>query len=267
MIEVLKQKIENYPGSVNDKYNALREFLQLLILKKIDEAGYFQHIAFVGGTALRILYDLKRFSEDLDFSLIKTPFFDFNKFVAKLLYELQHESLCVDHKQKTSAAVCSLQLKFKNILYETHLSPHKDEVIMINLEIDCRPPIGYKTQLSLLSKGDMIAINHFDLPSLFAGKLHAILQRKYTKGRDYYDFLWYQGRKIKPNLEMLNAALEQTLGKNPALDEDTLKAMLTKRFSETDYAVVKKDVEVFLQDPNELRFFTKELFIQSIEQL
>jgi len=79
------------------------------------------------------------------------------------------------------------------VLYETHLSPHKDEVIMIKLEIDCRPPIGYKTQLSLLSKGDMIAINHFDLPSLFAGKLHAILQRKYTKGRDYYDFLWYQG--------------------------------------------------------------------------
>lgn len=264
MIDVLKQKIEGYPGNVNDKYNALREFLQLQILKKIDEAGYFQHIAFVGGTALRILYDLKRFSEDLGFSLINAVSFDFDKFVTKLLYELRHESLCVDYKQKNSGAVCSLQLKFKNILFETHLSPHKDEVIMIKIEINCRPPHGYKTELSLLSKGEMIAINHFDLPSLFAGKLHAILQRKYTKGRDYYDFLWYQGQKIKPNLEMLNEALEQTIGKNPILDTDTLKVMLKQRFSETDYAVVKKDIEVFLHDQKELRFFTKEIFIQSL---
>ncbi|MCX7115065.1 MAG: nucleotidyl transferase AbiEii/AbiGii toxin family protein [Gammaproteobacteria bacterium] len=263
MIDVLKQQVKEYKGNHNDKYNFLREQLQILILKKIDEAGYFKNIAFVGGTALRILYDLKRFSEDLDFSLINATTFDFTQFIEKLRYELHLESLVIEHKSKMRDAVCMAQLKFKDLLFETQLSPHKDEVIMIKLEVDCRPPAGYKTELTLVNKGDLVAINHFDLPSLFAGKLHAILQRKYTKGRDYYDFLWYMARKIKPNFLMLNQALEQTMGVNPNLDEHTLIHVLEKRFDETNYALVRKDVEVFLSDPKEIRFFTKEIFMLS----
>lgn len=265
MIEALKQKIAAYDGTVNDKYNYLRELLQLTILKKIDTAGYFQKIAFVGGTALRILFDLNRFSEALDFSLIDPINFDFTKFVDKLMYELKLDSLVVEQKTKLNRAVCSIQLKFKNILFDTGLSPHKDAVIMIKLEIDCNPPAGYNTELSLIQKGDMIAVNHFDLPSLFAGKLHAILQRKYTKGRDYYDFLWYQGRGIKPNLTLLNNALTQTMGSNQNIDNRSLEELLRKRFNETDYTVVKRDLEAFLSDPQELRFFTKEMFLSTLK--
>ncbi len=267
MIEVLKQQIKDHTGSVTEKYNLLRELLQLLILKKIDEAGYFQKIAFVGGTALRIIYDLKRFSEDLDFSLITAIDFNFTSFIEKLVYELQHESLILEYKIKTTPAVCGAQLKFKNILFNTQLSNHTDAVMMIKIEIDCRPPEGFQTELSLITKRDMISINHFDLPSLFAGKLHAILHRKYTKGRDYYDFLWYQGRHVTPNLIMLNHALLQTGEMTQDMNNETLKRLLTARFEETDYAIVKKDIEVFLKDPNELRFFTKECFLNSLQKL
>lgn len=264
MIDLLKQKLAVYPGSRNDKYNYLRELFQLLILKKLDESGYFQQIAFVGGTALRILYDIHRFSEDLDFSLISHKKFDFIKLIDKLKFEFKHESVGVDVKVKTSAAVCFALFKFKDVLFKTGLSSHKDQVIMIKLDVDLKPPAGYHTQLSVISKEYLIAINHFDLPSLFAGKLHAILQRKYTKGRDYYDYLWYQGRGIKPNMTMLNHALEQTMGNNPRLTENDLQLLLKKRFDETNFDKVKADIEPFLQDSRELRLYIKEVFLQTL---
>lgn len=265
MIDLLKQKLDSFPGNQNDKYNYLREFFQLLILKKLDEAGYFQHIAFVGGTALRILYSLHRFSEDLDFSLISKKQFDFATLISKLKLELERESISVDIKTKISDAVCFALFKFKDVLFKTGLSSHKDQVIMIKLEVDMRPPAGFHTELSMISKEYLIAINHFDKPSLYAGKLHALLQRKYTKGRDYYDYLWYVGQAIQPNLPMLNHALEQTMGKNPHLNLDELQTQLKKRFNETDFNLVKKDIEPFLQDSHELRLFSKDIFLQTLK--
>lgn len=267
MITTLKQQIDNHSGSETEKYNHLRELLQLLILKKIDESGYFQKIAFVGGTALRIVYDLKRFSEDLDFSLTNSVNFNFQSFIEKLAQELQYESLVIEYKTKTTPAVCSAQLKFKNILFETNLSTHKDAIIMIKIEIDCNPPEGYITELSLITKGDLINIHHFDLPSLFAGKLHALLHRKYTKGRDYYDFLWYCGRNVKPNLSMLHHALAQTGEITQNIDYSVLKKLLATYFEKADYEVVKKDLEMFLTDPKELRLLTKDTFLNALQKL
>lgn len=265
MIEVLKQKVEQYSGNSQNKYNYLRELLQLLILKIIDETNYFQKIAFVGGTALRILYDLERFSEDLDFSLINPENFNFKALISALSHELKKQSLDVATKSKTKEAVCYAQIKFNNLLHDFGLSAHKNEVIMVKIEVDCKPPPGYQTELSVISKEYMIAIHHFDLPSLFAGKLHAILQRKYTKGRDYYDYLWFQGQKIKPNLTLLNNALTQTAGKHFELVQKSLNESLKKRFMDTDFSAVKKDIEPFLRDSSELRLFTREIFLQTLK--
>jgi predicted nucleotidyltransferase component of viral defense system len=199
MYELLKTKLAEYGSDRAQKYNYLREYLQLLILKILDEKGYFRHIAFVGGTALRILYDLNRFSEDLDFCLIDKAHFDFKAMIHVLVKELQQQNFQVEFTAKDNKTVASGFIKFNQLLLSLGVSPHLNQKLSIKIEIDCNPPTGFKTEFTMINKEFLIGIQHYDLPSLFAGKLHAILCRAYTKGRDYYDLIWFLGRKIDPN--------------------------------------------------------------------
>jgi predicted nucleotidyltransferase component of viral defense system len=265
MIDLIKKKLIPYHSQA-EKYNYLREFLQLLILKILDEKGCFRNIAFVGGTALRILYDLNRFSEDLDFCLIEKNHYDFVSLIETLESELKHYNLNVSISKKSVKTVGAAFVKFDNLLFATGLSPLKDQKILIKLEIDQNPPAGYKTQLTLINKEFLMAINQYDLPSLFSGKLHAVLCRKYTKGRDFYDLIWYLSKKTKPNYSLLNNAIQQTEHKSLDLNKIKLNKLLLEKIDATDFKKVKNDIEPFLVDHNEIRFFEKEFLTNIINQ-
>lgn len=266
MIDVIRQQL-TVDMSQEEKLNRVREVLQLTALKIIYDKDYFKNLSFTGGTALRVLFELKRFSEDLDFSLIEQKGYDFNRMVDGLLKEYALYGLKVEAKPKTDNNVHSVFLKFPAILKEIGLSALKDQKLSIKLEIDSNPPQGGRILTTLVNKVYMFNVVHFDLPSLFATKLHACFFRKYAKGRDFYDLVWYVGKKIAPNFVLLNNAIKQTQGYEPAISEKNFKSFLLDGISKVDFSVLKKDVERFLEDKAELKLLDAEPIKNSIETI
>lgn len=266
MIEIIKQQLTG--GMTQEqKLNRAREVLQLTALKIIYDKGYFKNLSFTGGTALRVLFDLKRFSEDLDFSLVDAKGYDFGRMVAALLKEYELYGLKAEGMPKDDKNVHSVFLKFPSLLKEVGLSALKDQKLSIKLEIDSNPPEGGRIVSTLVNKVYMFNIVHFDLPSLFATKLHACFFRKYAKGRDFYDLIWYLSRKVSPNFILLNNAIKQTQGYDAAIDENNLKSFLLERISKVDFSALKKDVDRFLEDKSELKLLDAGLIMSSIETI
>ena len=254
MIDVLKQQFQEGMLPLQ-KENLTREFLQILCLKIMGDKGAFENIAFVGGTSLRILFGLRRFSEDLDFSLIEPQGYDIQSLAAQLVKAFHLYGIEAEAKVKDEKIVQHIMLKFEGLLQEVGLSPLASQKLSIKLEVDMRPPQGWALARSVVDKGMLLRITHYDISSLFAGKLHAYFCRKYTKGRDLYDLIWYIGRRVKPNFVLLNNAFRQTEGADLNMDEHNFEAILFERLGRTDFGAVKRDVERFLEDSNELRLF------------
>lgn len=259
MIDTLKTMLQSYATN-EEKFNALREYCQLLVLKILDDIGGFKNLVFVGGTALRILYDLKRFSEDLDFCLVDNEQFAFSSLMDKLKSELALYNIDTDIRYKDHKTVACAFIKFNSLLYQVGMTPHKDQKLMIKFEVDQNAPTGYHTSMTMISKEFLTAIHHLDLPSLYAGKLHALLCRKHEKGRDYYDLIWYLGRDIKPNFTFLNNAIEQTEHIKSNINEDNFYSVLLERIRKSDFRKIKSDITPFLIDPKELKYFEKDFF-------
>jgi predicted nucleotidyltransferase component of viral defense system len=196
------------------RLNILREYMQALVLRSLHESEAFQCLAFVGGTALRFLHGLPRFSEDLDFSLHSSSGYTAQKWMEKVKRDLILAGLSplVNWSERTTVNVA--WIKIAEVLKESGLAAMTDQKLSIKLEIDTRPPAGAQSQNLVIERHRMIAIRCYDMPSLMAGKLHALITRRYTKGRDWYDFLWYSARRppVEPNLVLLQNALDQTQG-------------------------------------------------------
>ncbi len=266
MIEVIKQQFK--PGmSENDRLNSTREFLQILCLKIMSEQRIFDHCAFVGGTSLRVLFDLRRFSEDLDFSLIEQRGYDFKQINEKIIKSFHLYGLPVETKVRMEGNIHNLMMKFSGLLKDLGLSGLPGQKLSIKLEVDINPPAGWQIKNTVVNKLYMFNIAHYDLPSLYAGKLHACLFRKFTKGRDCYDFVWYMGRKIKPNFLFLNNAIQQTQHVNLEINEENFKKFLLEYIQRLDFDAVKKDVERFLEDKNELNIFNPKFIVDTIDSV
>jgi predicted nucleotidyltransferase component of viral defense system len=264
VIDVLRQQYDANM-SAEEKTNRVREFLQIIALKIMSDKGYFKNIAFVGGTALRIIYNLRRFSDDLDFSLLNKKGFDFNRLVSDLEKEIKLFGLEAELKPKVEKVVQSVLVKFPGVLNEAGVTSFKEQKLAIKVEVDTNPPAGAVTQASLINRTYLFSIVSLDLSSLFATKLHACLFRKYSKGRDFYDLVWYLGKKIEPNYELLNNAIKQTEGKDMNLGRDNVKQFLIERLKHVDFNAAKRDVERFLEDRRELSMFDYELLKGVIE--
>ncbi|MBN1404894.1 MAG: nucleotidyl transferase AbiEii/AbiGii toxin family protein [Candidatus Omnitrophica bacterium] len=264
MIEFLQSKIAQ-ESSAEKKINLLRELLQLLCLKILHDKSYFANMAFVGGTALRVLFDMKRFSEDLDFSLINNTHYDFTKMIKTLERELKSYALDVNIKNNASKTAQSSMLKFPELLNAVGLSNLKEQNVSIKLEIDSNPPDGWQIESSLINKTYVINITHLNLPSLYAAKLHACFFRRYTKGRDFYDMLWYLGKKIKPNYILLNNAIQQTHPSHGKINENNIKNFLLEKIKKIDFDTVKKDVGRFLEDKNELKLLDGTVISKAVQ--
>lgn len=251
--------------TAEEKTNHLREFLQIVILRELSDKGYFKNLSFVGGTALRFLFGLRRFSEDLDFSLFMKKGYEFNKLCLDLQRSLTNYGFDIEVKKKDQKTVQSMDIKFKNLLYALGLSSIRTHKLYIRLEIDTHPPHGWKTQISVINRTFIFTVTHFDLTSLYALKLHACFYRKYTKGRDFYDMIWYLGKKLEPNYVLLNNAVKQTQGKNPHINADKFKDFLADKLADVDFPKIRKDVERFLEDKTELRLFNRKLILGMLD--
>jgi len=246
--------------SCEENKNRIREYIQKYLLYILFKKKIYKEIVFTGGTALRIIHKIKRFSEDLDFSLsARSSGMDFEDVLKILKKELQLSGYMPEIKYAVDKTVKSAFLKFPGILFDYGLSGHADEKISVKIEVDTNPPHGGKEEVFLYNSIFMFYILHYDLPSLFAGKLHAVLFRKYTKGRDWYDLLWYLSKnKLKPNFVMLNNAIRQTSKEYPLMNEKNWKSELKKAIKAADIKKVRNDVSRFLDDPDEIEFLTKE---------
>lgn len=246
-----------------DFENALKEIVQEVALQGLSRSNFFSKAAFYGGTALRIFYGLPRYSEDLDFSLeLPDPGFDIVAYLSYVEKELKayNFSMTVKKKEKTKeSAVQSAFIKgntVQNILEITSndagiygLNP--SALVKIKLEIDTNPPEGAGYQYMTGINPANYRVRLYDMPSLFAGKIHAVLCRDYkhrVKGRDFYDYIWYLKRGCTVNVFHLQKRMEQSGKWNPeeTLTMEKLKELLEKRFTSVDLISAKEDVSPFL---------------------
>jgi hypothetical protein len=258
LLSLVSQK-EGY----NAKLNTMREYLQAYILRIMHDEGLFRSAAFLGGTALRFLYGLPRFSEDLDFSSTgkqEVPFAALLKKIASELPASGYDAAVVFDDKKTEKAVNSAFIKFSGLMFEAGLSPLKSQKFSIKIEIDTRPPKGAVLATQIVNKYFPISFLSYEVESLFAGKLHALLSRRYAKGRDYFDLGWYlsKWKGMEPNLEFLNNALKQTGWDKGLAQKDNWRGLIGTVVEKVDWKKVKEDVESFLENPFDVDIFTKE---------
>lgn len=283
MQTVLEQMLGNYKtNTTEEKKNALKEVVQEVALCGLSRAGFFKHAAFYGGTALRIFYGLDRFSEDLDFSLVMpNPDFQFNRYFSGVESELAALGLkfSIEEKQKTvDSAIKSAFLKgntkehILNIYDIQNIGINPDEVIKIKFEVDTNPPAfaQFENKYRLLPSPYQVKL--YDMSSLFAGKIHAVICRSWknrVKGRDLYDYVFYLSRQAKVNLSHLQARLEDSgAWKNSeTLTLEKLHKMLRERFEMINYEQAKQDVLPFIADSNKLDLWSEEFFVDITKNL
>ena len=170
-------------------------------------------------------------------------------------------------KAKTAKTVKAAFIKFPGLLYELGLSPLSSEVISIKVEIDSNPPVGSKVETSIIRKHCLLNLQHYDKSSLLAGKLHALSSRKYTKGRDVYDLMWYLSDRTwpEPNILLLNNALKQTAWSGPELTEENWRELIALRVSEFDWNKVIADVKPFIEKQSDLQMLTPQNLVKLLK--
>lgn len=239
----------------------VREYLQARVLESLQDEGVFLRWAFVGGTALRFLFSIPRFSEDLDFSLM-APGDDggFTSALTKVKRAFEREGYPIDIKVSEHKAVASAWVRFSGLPHELGLSPHASQTLSIKVELDKNPPPGARIETSVVRRHVTLNLCHHDRASLFAGKLHAVLNRPWTKGRDLYDLVWYLADRTwpVPNLSLLNAALAQTGWKGAVMTTANWRGELRRRMKKLDWDRARADVRPFLERERDIDLLTKE---------
>lgn len=276
MKTVLEQMLDTYETrTIEDKKNALKEVVQEAALCGLSRAGFFKSAAFYGGTALRIFYGLDRFSEDLDFSLT-APDADFQlkRYFSGLESELASLGLNFSIKEKQKTADSAVKSAFlKGNTREHILSVYglqsvgigATELIKIKFEIDTDPPSDARFENKYRLLPTPYQVKLYDMPSLFAGKIHAVLCRAWksrVKGRDLYDYVFYLARKTKVNLPHLKARLVASgiMNEGDAFDREKLVSMLNDRFESIDFEQAKQDVLPFVKNASALDLWSAEMF-------
>lgn len=248
------------------KGNVLREYLQAHVLFSMQAGRAFEQLALVGGTALRFLFGLRRYSEDLDFSLERPTGYRSQRLLGRVERDLVKAGFDVTVHPREVDPVHSAFVRFPGLLYEAELSPHRTE--KLSIKIDTRPPSGATLQTTVVNRHFLMALQHHNLPSLMAGKLHALLARPYTKGRDVYDLLWYLSRSepTVPNIVLLRNALAQTGWPSAQVTAESWRAVVARRVDELDFAQVAEDVGPFLESPEERALLTRQTLLAALRQ-
>lgn len=260
MKEHLALMVHAAPTPVHGR-NLAREYLQARILGTLQRTGAMIPLAFHGGTALRFLFASARYSEDLDFALEQARSqYDFRAILRAIQSTFIAEGYNLDLKVSDRKAVHSAFVRFRGLPYELGLSPHRDEVLAVKLEVDTHPPAGAGLATTVIRRHVPLQIHHHDQASLLAGKLYAVLQRPYFKGRDLYDLLWYLSDPDwpAPNLILLNNALQQTGWDAEPLTDDSWRQAVRHRLQSVAWEPVADDVRPFLDSSADAGLLTAE---------
>ncbi|OHE18289.1 MAG: hypothetical protein A2X96_12575 [Syntrophobacterales bacterium GWC2_56_13] len=261
----------------DDCRHALNKIVQEIALLGLHRGGFFAKAAFYGGTALHIFYGLDRFSEDLDFSLLKSDLaFDLSSFTQVVQDELGAYGLEMTVKKKIKRSESPVKSAFIKGGTQIHLLKiasvqppvagiNPQEQIRVKLEVDTQPPRGATFEMKYQLRPVPYSVRLYSLPSLFAGKVHALLCRTWktrVKGRDFYDYVWFLSQSIPVNIVHLAERMKQTghLPTDAVLTEKDLKSRLSKRFTSVDFDQAKKDVLPFIKNPEAVHLWSAEFF-------
>ena len=280
---MIKDWLAEYnPKNKDEAQSALREIMQEVIMAGLYRGGFFEKAAFYGGTALRIFHGLDRFSEDLDFSLLKPdPDFSLDRYLDAIQTEFQALGMQVSIKEKKKAKDTHFdsaflksetiwrELVLEGIIPQSGLGQQAN--IKIKIEVDTVPPVGFETEEKLLLRPFSFYVKCFTLPNLFAGKMHALLFRKWkenVKGRDWYDFEWYVKKSVPMNLTHF---IERAEGsgdlENEKLTEQQFRKLLTDRINSVDMEKVKADAVRFIPDSARLDIWSRKYFTDLAERV
>ena len=280
---MIKDWLESYnPKNKEEAQSALREIMQEITLAGLQRSSFFEKAAFYGGTALRIFHNLDRFSEDLDFSLLQTEQdFSLEKYQHAIINEFASlgMNVSISEKQKVkqnninSAFLKSetiwRELKLETIIPQNGLDTKAN--IKIKIEVDTEPPLNFKTEEKLLLKPFSFYVKCFTLPDLFAGKMHALLFRKWgtnVKGRDWYDMEWYIKKGIKLDLgHFLTRAQDSGDWEGESISEIEIRNLLSKKIDTVNMNYVKADVIRFIKDPTQLDIWSTTYFHDLVSNL
>lgn len=280
---MIKEWLASYePKNQEQAFSALREIMQEVALAGLQRSGFFEKAAFYGGTALRIFYGLDRFSEDLDFSLLSSdPEFSLEPYFKGLVEEFANVGLQVSIKEKKKTKETSIDsafLKPETVWRELILEGMVLEAglgamvgLKIKLEVDKQPPLRFETEEKLLLKPYSFYVKCFTKSNLFAGKMHALLFRKWqnrVKGRDWYDLEWYIRKGVPLNLDHFLARAQDT-GEwtNSTIQKEEILDLLKNRIDSVSLEAVKEDIVKFIPDNQKLDIWSKKYFLELIEQL
>ena len=285
MHEAIVRMLERYDLTTRDSsIHALREILQEAALLGLWRAKFFEHAAFYGGTALRIMHGLDRFSEDLDFTLLQPePDLDLTAYMPALQAELESLGFEVSSQVKNKTAGSSIRSAFLKANTRRQLiaisatqrivdTIARNQTITIRLEVDTTPPGNFDTENRYLFQPIPFSVRVCSLPDLFAGKMHAVLCREWknrVKGRDWYDFVWFAAQHPTLHLHHLEERMRQSghWTRHEALNEESFKALLHARIARLDVAQARSEVLPFLRDPDLLAMWSSEFFSAAADRI
>lgn len=283
MNEAVEQMLAKYNlQSAEDYENALKEILQEIILLGLDRNGFFEKAAFYGGTALRIMYGLDRFSEDLDFTLLEPDSkFKLDKYFPGMERELKAfgfefsiQRIDKSEERTTESAFlkANTQMLFLNIHGAKGFAENiqKNQALKIKFEVDADPATSFDTEIKTLLLPSPYTVKTLTLPSLFGGKMHAALLRNWKtriKGRDFYDVQWYIARGIPVKKSYLEEKMKASGALNQPLTEKLLIELIEKRVDTINWNQAKADVLGFLKDKNQVSLWSAKFFKDIIQKI
>ena len=280
---MIKEWVESYsPNNEEEVLSALREIMQEIALAGLARTDFFKRAAFYGGTALRIFHGLDRFSEDLDFSLLaKEPDFTLEPYFQAVQEEFESLGMRVSLRKKQKIHISEIESAFlksetlwkelvlEDIVVQMGIKSNKN--VKIKIEVDRNPPLDFHTEEKLLLRPFSFYVKCFDLPSLFAGKMHALLFRKWknrVKGRDWYDMEWYIRKGVVLDLgHFLQRAKDTGDWENQSISKDDLLELLRQKIKATPIENVKADVRPFIKDYRKLDIWSATYFLDLVELL
>ncbi len=271
MSDIFDQMLRQHTlNGANDRRNALYEVMQQVILGGLYRGGFFKEAAFYGGTCLRIFHGLKRYSEDMDFSLLENnPDFSLESYFPAIIDEarlLGREVTITKKAKQKLGRVESAFLKDNTDTYDVTFQTEK--TLKIKIEVDTNPPLSFDTEQKLLMQPFSFNTRCFTLPDLYAGKMHALVFRAWKtriKGRDWYDFEWYVRNRIPLDFNHLKERAKEFNGIE--LTRETFIKLLKERLSTADINSVKSDVIPFIIDPRELEIWSNDYFLQLADMI
>lgn len=256
--------------TLKEKQNAIYEITQQVVLAGLHRGGFFDRAAFYGGTCLRLFHQLPRFSEDMDFSLLAPDDgFKFENYFQPIIDEFDSLGRKVEIKKKekkTFGKVESAFLKDTTDVYNVAFQTEK--TVKVKIEVDTQPPLKFQTEQKALTLPYTFMVRCFELPDLYAGKMHALVFRNWksrVKGRDWYDFEWYVRWGVPLDFNHLQERIHEFNG--ITMSKEEFLAKLKERLSNTNIEDVKADVRGFVINPHELDIWTNDYFLQLADRI